>query len=180
MTLARGLKEVACIETWEKKPGPFLRPSILHSRVAVHHLKHDWQVLAALGIDLERCPSTRCTMLEAAALGLPQSLKVLGFRLFGYVMSEYEDLIEPLDTALVAQTLTVQQQRWQQAHTALQARALAIETKRAQGKRVTKKAVKARYVRLLTKAPDLPPMRVVNGIARMIAWGQKPTTTIDA
>lgn len=72
--------------------------------IAIHHAKHDWQILAQLRVDLP-ARRVRCTMLEAYALGLPQALKVLAFRLFGWVMSEYDDVVGPLDDALVVRIL---------------------------------------------------------------------------
>lgn len=73
-------------------------------RLVIHHAKHDLQVLAALSIDLD-ASRVDDTMLMAYLLGLPQSLKVLAWRLLGLEMREYDDLTRPLDDTLVRSTL---------------------------------------------------------------------------
>jgi len=92
-----------CSEVWERPPSKYLGAALRHSRrLYIHHLKHDWQVLATLGIDLAECRGqVDDTMLMAYVLGLPQSLKVLAYRLCGLEMSSYDDLIRPLDESLV-------------------------------------------------------------------------------
>lgn len=59
----------------------------------LHNAVHDLDELARLGISLHR---VRDTMQEAYHLGnLPQGLKPLVFRLFGYIMTSWEDVVRP-------------------------------------------------------------------------------------
>lgn len=92
-----------CSEVWERPPSKYLGAALRHSRrLYIHHLKHDWQVLATLGIDLASCHGqVDDTMLMAYVLGLPQGLKNLAYRLCGIEMTDYDDLIRPLDESLV-------------------------------------------------------------------------------
>lgn len=178
ITLARGTgstdkpsPHVACIETWEHgKAVPFTKASMENAAAIVfHYAIHDLKVLRTLGITHFR--KVHDTMIGAYLLDLPQSLKVLAWRELGYVMSEYADLVEPLDVALVRSTLLRAAERWAQRHKQLLQQAEKIETTLARvkkKKRVTKKAIAARYKSLQAKNPSLPPLRVVTGVVRMI------------
>ncbi len=68
--------------------------------IAIHHAKHDWQILAERDLHLD-ARKVRDTMIEAYLLNEPQALKVLSYRLLGWVLSEYDDLVRPLDDAAV-------------------------------------------------------------------------------
>lgn len=72
--------------------------------LAIHHAKWDWQVLARLGIDLAP-HRVHDPMLQAYLLGLPQSLKVLAYRELRVAMTEYEELVLPIDTVQVRRAL---------------------------------------------------------------------------
>lgn len=166
VTLAHNTKECCLVEVYEGHK-QFLAPSLSHAKAwAIHYALHDVPILKSLGA---RVPVVHDTMLEAYLLGLPQSLKVLAYRELGYEMSEYSDLVDPLDEQLVKTTLLVKAEQWTNAHIALEQKAVRIEVKKAQGKRrVTKKAIAARYKKLL-RTSDAPPLRVVKGVQRMIA-----------
>lgn len=73
-------------------------------RITIHAATHDVKVLHKRGL---RVDYTRldCTMLMAFYSDVPQGLKPLCFRLFGYQMSTFMDMIAPLDDALVRRTL---------------------------------------------------------------------------
>jgi hypothetical protein len=58
--------------------------------LALHHAPADLPVLEAIGLERIRY---RDTMQESYHLGLPQSLKVLGYVLFGVRMQSWEDLV---------------------------------------------------------------------------------------
>lgn len=95
-------------DTLARLAGPatpkFLRSSIEHaSRLVIHHAKSDLKVLHRLAITPPA--AVDCTMLKAYHLGEPQSLKVLAYRLCGYEMGDYLDLVTPLDNARVRATL---------------------------------------------------------------------------
>jgi uracil-DNA glycosylase family 4 len=105
VTLALNQKEAACCETLDGVRPKFLKPAIESAAVvAIHHAKYDWAVLATLGIDLAH---TRVddSMIMAHLLSLPQGLKTLAYRVLGYTMSDYEDLVIPLDDARVTGVL---------------------------------------------------------------------------
>lgn len=104
VTLTANGRRVACVDVHDGKRPKFLKPAIEHAkRLYIHNAPHDWQILHTLGIrDL---PRVDCTMLMAYLLELPQSLKVLAYRELGYVMSEYEDLVAPLDAQVVRATV---------------------------------------------------------------------------
>lgn len=171
VTVTHHGNEVACVEVWGAVRKPYLKPVVEHARrVVFHHATHDWQVLQQLGIlDFlsPHLPRVDDTMLMAYLLGLPQSLKVLAYRELGYQMREYDDLVGPLDEAWVRDTLRRAHDGWQQTHEALGTKAHRIATRKATGARVTKKAVAKTYTRLATHA-DVPRMRTVKGVARMI------------
>lgn len=105
VTLSVERNEAACLEITDNTPPKFLA-SALHDchSVTTHMAKAELHACAALGIDLHLVRIDD-TMLMAYLLGLPQSLKVLAFRELGYQMSEYEDLVSPLDATLVRSTL---------------------------------------------------------------------------
>lgn len=177
VTIARGGvhgMEVACLETWEHgNVYPFMHESLRHAKtIALHYALHDLKVLRRL-MRIDDLAPVHDTMMQAYLLDLPQSLKVLAYRELGYEMSEYLDLVTPMDAAQVKATLEHKARIWQEEHEALQRRAERIETKKAAAekkKRVTKKAIAARYKKLQARHADtLPPMRVVSGILRMIA-----------
>lgn len=173
VTLAQSEKAVACIETTDGKRPQFLKPSVEGAqRLAIHHSKHDVAVLRTLGID--HLPRVDDTMLQAYLLGLPQGLKVLAYRECGFEMSDYSDLVDPLDEALVRRTLQEQVNIWMHLHggaaqcaeTKAERRAKLLHTKK------TKKMVASILKRELARmGPVLPPLRVVKGVARMLAKG---------
>lgn len=72
--------------------------------VCAHHFKHDIKALHAAGVTV---PEHKWddSMVMAYILNLPQGLKELCARLLGWSMSEYWDLITPLDDARVKHTL---------------------------------------------------------------------------
>lgn len=74
------------------------------SIITAHHLKHDIKVTNALSLTI---PPDKWddTMVMAYILNLPQGLKELSARLLGWQMSEYWDLVRPLDDARVTATL---------------------------------------------------------------------------
>lgn len=83
----------------------FLRPAIQHaSRIFIHAALGDSRLLERLGIDLT-LTTVDDTMIMAALLGLPQGLKTLAYREFGFQMQAYEDLVGPIDTTLVQEVL---------------------------------------------------------------------------
>lgn len=106
VAIARDDRNACVIETEPGvPPTKFLRPAIRNVRALVmHHAKHDIHALQAVGIS-PRWPTVHDTMLQAYLLGLPQSLKVLAYRLLGFEMAEYEDLVQPIDDARVRATL---------------------------------------------------------------------------
>lgn len=106
VAIARGIRDACLIETTPGiPPTKFLRPAIRNVRALVmHNAPHDLHALHAVGI-VPRPRTVHCTMLQAYLLGLPQSLKVLAYRLLGFEMAEYEDLVQPIDDARVRATL---------------------------------------------------------------------------
>lgn len=170
VTLAQSERAVACVETVDGKRPQFLKPSIEHAkRLAIHHSKGDIAVLRTLGID--HLPRVDDTMLQAYLLGLPQGLKVLTYRECGFEMSDYSDLVDPLDEQLVRKTLTDRHDIWMQMH----ARSVRWAEKKAERRakllqvRKTKKMVASILKRRLAHTPQLPPLRVIKGVARMLA-----------
>lgn len=106
VAIARGMKDACVIETHGgRAPSRFLSGAIhAASTVAIHHAKHDVKALHQLDIH-PRWRTIHDTMMQAYLLGLPQSLKVLAYRLFGFEMAEYEDLVTPIDDAHVRTVL---------------------------------------------------------------------------
>lgn len=101
VTLSTDGRHAACVEVYEKQT-PYLKSAIESAAVvAIHQATGDWQVCHTLGIDLGKAGCVDDTMLMAYNLGLPQSLKVLSYRVLGYEMSAYPDLVDPLDDARV-------------------------------------------------------------------------------
>lgn len=90
-------------ETPSNTLSPFTAAALANNHLIIHNAKRDWQSLLALGVTPRHTP--HCTMIQAYLLGRPQSLKLLGFRHFGYQMEEYDDLVQPLDDILVRSTL---------------------------------------------------------------------------
>lgn len=178
--------EAFCIEL---QPGqertPFLKAALEHAKaLRIHHAKYDLQVLHALGImDVrrEQLPRVDDTMLMAYLLGEPQSLKVLAYRHLGLPMSEYADLVEPIDEAQVRATLEAQLARWQETLATLEAEALTKATTRARllGTRVTKKAT-AMFLKRLRAKSGLPENRVISGLRRMLTVTEAAGADDDA
>lgn len=106
VAIARGMRDACVIETVPGvAPTKFLRPAIRNVRALVmHHAKHDLQALHAVKI-VPRPSTVHDTMLQAYLLDLPQSLKVLAYRVLSFEMAEYEDLVQPIDDARVRATL---------------------------------------------------------------------------
>lgn len=73
-------------------------------RLTIHTATHDVKVLHKRGLHIDY-RKLDCTMLMAFYADMPQGLKPLCFRLFGYQMSTFMDMIAPLDDALVRRTL---------------------------------------------------------------------------
>ncbi|HEX6826525.1 MAG TPA: uracil-DNA glycosylase family protein, partial [Nitrospiraceae bacterium] len=63
-------------------------------QIALHNAPQDMDTLERMGITVPMW-CLRDTMQEAFHLGLPQSLKVLGYRHCGVRMQQYEDLVVP-------------------------------------------------------------------------------------
>lgn len=96
-------------------PTPLIDAIEQSGSLVCHMAKAEMHSLTRLGIDTTPL-RIEDTMLKAYLLGLPQSLKVLAFRLLGWRMSEYEDLIAPVDAAVVRSTLEVAYGRWSDLH----------------------------------------------------------------
>lgn len=113
-TVANRLTDACCVETWQHKRKT---PAFPHVQAAIdqapslisHHAKVEMAALDAMGLSYKRVD---CTMLEAYELGLPQSLKVLAYRLCGYEMREYLDLVTPLDDSIVKSVLEAAHGQW--------------------------------------------------------------------
>lgn len=111
VTLARSRKDAFLAETFAQPLPKFARAALTQAKtVYLHNAVHDLQALDRLGVD-----TTRLTiddpMLMAYLLGLPQSLKILMYREFGIEMSDYSDLVEPLDETNVRTTLQAELDR---------------------------------------------------------------------
>lgn len=168
VTVAQSEKCVALVEVVGHSVTPFLGEDIARARaLVIHHSKHDIAVLATLGI--EELPRVDDTMLEAYLLGLPQGLKVLAWRLLGYEMSDYSDLVDPMDAVRVQETLSAAIEHWQHRHKGMLAVATAVLKRDGarRGLRVTKKAIKELYDIGVKRTKTCPPMKVVKAAARM-------------
>lgn len=144
LTLSNWHNEVACVETFEQgaktKALPLVQDAFDQAlTIDIHNAKSDVKLAHALGLRLSM-RKVRCTMIMAYLLGLPQSLKTLSYRLLGYEMGSYEDLVQPLDDALVRHTLgathETQSQRvrdWREAVARATAAAKAEAKSRRQG-----------------------------------------------
>lgn len=75
------------------------------SRLTIHHSKHDVKGLQGLGLRVS-WRKIDDTMVMAYLLNLPRGLKELMNRRHEWAMSDYEDLVLPLDEAAVREALT--------------------------------------------------------------------------
>jgi len=83
-------------------PDP-VRARLKTRRLILHHAKHDLRVLETLGVRPSRFEDT---MTAAYLLSVePQALKALAYRHAGMRMRDYDDLIRPLDDAVVRQRM---------------------------------------------------------------------------
>lgn len=173
ITLCAHRNEVALVELHNGQRSPFLKASVEQGAqtLAIHHAKHDWQVLHRLG--MHTLPRIDCTMLMAFHLGKAQGLKVLAFRERGYAMSSYEDLIQPIDDAQVRETLQRRLDLWDDELRGMAWRATRRATKQmahnkdGTQKKVTKKAIAAALKAIRAKSP-VPDNRVLSGLRRML------------
>lgn len=184
VTAARGGtkgSEVACIETF-KSGSPFLHASLAHAKsIAMHYSIHDRKVLENYDPRFATLAPVHDTMVEAYLLDLPQSLKVLAWREKGYEMSEYLDLVNPLDAALVKSTLQRKVGIWKEEYAALVRRAekCALNVT-PHGKRVTKKLIAKKLKSLVVQhALTLPPMRTIKALERMITRTEDTQADLD-
>jgi len=104
LTLAFNLQEAALVEEAGLRVTT-VRSTVEQAKaVVIHSALADWPALARVGIDLNRV-LVHDTMLQAYLLGHPQALKTLMYRLAGYDMQDYLDLVTPVDSAAVLTTL---------------------------------------------------------------------------
>lgn len=119
VTLSSAKNESCAIEIDPSKPvTPYLVETLTGRRIISHMAKAEYHALKRIGLDLlvdVEC-SVDDTMLKAYLLQLPQSLKVLSYRLLGYEMDEYEDLIAPLDKVRVVSALEEAHARYARLH----------------------------------------------------------------
>lgn len=117
LTVSATPGEASCIEVWQNKSS--IDAAVAHvqvaidaaDNVAIHHAKHDMKVVARLGL---RIPWSKVddTFVMAKLLDIPAALKTLMDREFGWEMSDYDDLVQPLDAALVRSTLEAAYEKW--------------------------------------------------------------------